>query len=385
MTAVQNYLLGYGFSKFMSQIAPLATILASVIFAALFGWRISIHKKGKAFNGFLTFFCILIGVISVLLVFSLFTSLYHTEPLENYEDYLYFGQTENGEAHGKGRLFDADRNLVYIGGFEHNKKSGEGREYTVITLRNKPFRYLSYEGTYKDGLYSGQGKLYSFDRESDTRYLCYEGDFRKGKYCGFGKMIAADGRTWTGAMYDNQSMGFTVFEDPCNENRDAIRFEGIYLNGEGNGFGEQYKNDVLIYSGNFTNGSRDGQGISYYEDGSLRYTGNWKEGSYSGQGTSYYKNGTMHYQGAWENGKYSGQGEEYNSDGTLKYKGSFLDGLYSGVGILHYKNKNNKDLIYEGEFSEGTANGYGKVMDINGTTLQEGQYKDGKYVQPDAS
>ena len=40
-------------------------------------------------------------------------------------------------------------------------------------------------------------------------------------------------------------------------------FEGDYLNGIKNGYGKEYKKDILIFNGEFKNGKRDGQGKEY--------------------------------------------------------------------------------------------------------------------------
>ena len=47
----------------------------------------------------------------------------------DYSDYIYFGPIQNGLPKGRGRLFDSEKRLYYVGGFEAGKMDGEGTIY----------------------------------------------------------------------------------------------------------------------------------------------------------------------------------------------------------------------------------------------------------------
>ena len=49
----------------------------------------------------------------------------------------------------------------------------------------------------------------------------------------------------------------------------------------------------------------NGQGTEFYASGD-RYEGSWKDGSYNGQGTLYLNNGKVLERGVWSNGVFQG-------------------------------------------------------------------------------
>ena len=64
--------------------------------------------------------------------------------------------------------------------------------------------------------------------------------------------------------------------------------------------------DGRQYTGNFANGSYNGQGVLLLADG-RRYEGTWFNNLPNGFGTQANPDGTI-YAGAWKDGKYDGQG-----------------------------------------------------------------------------
>jgi antitoxin component YwqK of YwqJK toxin-antitoxin module len=47
----------------------------------------------------------------------------------------------------------------------------------------------------------------------------------------------------------------------------------------------------VSYNGEFKDGKRDGQGISFHPDGAIDYEGTWSNNYVHGNGKRYYKNG----------------------------------------------------------------------------------------------
>ena len=78
-----------------------------------------------------------------------------------------------------------------------------------------------------------------------------------------------------------------------------------------------------MYTGSFENGSYNGEGIAYNEEGSLIYEGNFQAGNYHGNGTLYYANGIKKYEGEFYQGKEQGQGSSYSNTGKRLFTGLF--------------------------------------------------------------
>lgn len=68
------------------------------------------------------------------------------------------------------------------------------------------------------------------------------------------------------------------------------------------GIGEEFnEDDVLVYSGGWKNGKKEGNGI-LYDDGEIHFEGMWKNGKPNGYGKCYNDNGVVMKQGVWKNG-----------------------------------------------------------------------------------
>ena len=69
------------------------------------------------------------------------------------------------------------------------------------------------------------------------------------------------------------------------------------MNGLQHGKGkEYYKNDNIIYDGDFVNDKYEGNGKLIFENGEY-YFGQWLNGLQHGKGKEYYKNGNIKYDG----------------------------------------------------------------------------------------
>ncbi|MDR2681580.1 MAG: hypothetical protein LBB29_00845 [Holosporaceae bacterium] len=83
------------------------------------------------------------------------------------------------------------------------------------------------------------------------------------------------------------------------------------------------------------------------------------------------------YDGPMMNGKPSGRGklEVKYADGTT-YRGDCEDGQRSGYGVATYSDGS----VYSGYFSNDKRDGAGKLCDARGKVLQEGTWKEDRYV-----
>jgi antitoxin component YwqK of YwqJK toxin-antitoxin module len=89
------------------------------------------------------------------------------------------------------------------------------------------------------------------------------------------------------------------------------------------GLGKLYRNNQLIYEGNFNNGKFQGSGI-LYENGLKVYEGEFENDVFWGSGISYYEiTQNIEYDGEWVNGSKHGQGTLYSDSGEIVYSGTF--------------------------------------------------------------
>ncbi|OMJ94179.1 hypothetical protein SteCoe_2660 [Stentor coeruleus] len=144
---------------------------------------------------------------------------------------IYEGEMENLEPHGLGQEENDD--YTYKGNFYRNKKHGKGK----LIWRNGNW----YEGDFIMGRIEGKGKQHIADYE-------YEGDFAGNKMDGFGV------QTW----------------------KDGSRYEGMMKNGYRNGQGI-YINNTKTYNGNWKNGKENGKGI--LEENGIFFEGIWENGT----------------------------------------------------------------------------------------------------------
>lgn len=178
----------------------------------------------------------------------------------------YVGESQGGKPHGYGTLnYNSDNTrLRYEGHFKEGVRSGQGK----TTLRNGdvyqgefandamngPGTYVSgdgtsrYKGTFKNGEYDGQGQLV-------TKDWTYTGQFEKGCACGRGELILKSGTVFRGQFKGDVVHGQATEIVTMTNTRGfswEITYEGTYENGKRHGrfkvtgFGNQvsYKNYV---------------------------------------------------------------------------------------------------------------------------------------------
>ena len=89
-----------------------------------------------------------------------------------------------------------------------------------------------------------------------------------------------------------------------DESKDALIYEGGYLNGQKNGKGKEYDiNGKLNFEGQYLKGEKNGKGKEYYDNGELKFEGEYNYGKRNGKGKEYYKNGELKFEGEYINGK----------------------------------------------------------------------------------
>lgn len=128
-----------------------------------------------------------------------------------------------------------------------------------------------------------------------------------------------------------------------------------------------------VYSGDFKDGKRHGQGRQQWADGAV-YEGAWVDDKIHGQGQLTHGNGDVfagnfvnnsaqgqgkyirfeggEYMGEWANDRQHGKGLEVSPDGD-RYEGTFKAGKKDGTGFYQWSN----GCKYEGQWSNNRING----------------------------
>ena len=106
-------------------------------------------------------------------------------------------------------------------------------------------------------------------------------------------------------------------------------YEGEWFRGKPHGRGKLYYKNGAYFEGEFNEGVGDcEEGLFIYADGSY-YIGGVKQSAANGVGTLVYKDNEMVYKGEWLHSKPHGQGSERFKDGS-SFEGSFVDGMKEG-------------------------------------------------------
>ena len=190
--------------------------------------------------------------------------------------------------------------------------------------------------------------------------------------------------------------------------KNNIKEIGHWKDGKQNGLFQMYTEDgILIDSGTFKDGERDGLTEQFYNDtGKLRVSANYKNGVLDGEFKAYYPNGNLQGEVIYKNGEMNGEYKEYNEnksirlsgnyknnlqdgewksyleDGTLETIVNYKDGELNGLKEDYYKNGNvwirqefkNNDLdgVYEVYYENGNPQLKAKIK--NGQTIEEQRF-----------
>lgn len=141
--------------------------------------------------------------------------------------------------------------------------------------------------------------------------------------------------------------------------------------------------------GNYKNGQRDGEELSYYESGSLRGKRFWKDGVRDGEQETYFESGNYKERNNWKEGEPTGELLTYveapDGDGALLIE-SFnyetdIEKTYFENGQLRSEGKK-VNVEVDGRM-ENVFEGVVKIYDQYGKILEEQSWKNGKQIDPD--
>ncbi len=201
--------------------------------------------------------------------------------------------------------------------------------------------------------------------EIETAFGYYKGETDEEGYpSGQGTLNYYTGDIYTGDFSDGKrnGLGKTVFKAGGS-------YEGEYKDDSMSGKGKMIYANGDIIEGQFENNLPNGSCNVKYADGTS-YIGELKDGVREGEGKFLYENGDV-YEGSFKNGFRSGYGE-YRYAGGAVYKGNWIDGVQNGEGSF-------TDALgsYTGGFSGGVFTGQGVYKYANGD-IYEGTWSKGK-------
>lgn len=138
-----------------------------------------------------------------------------------------------------------------------------------------------------------------------------------------------------------------------------------------NGIGKQKFSNNATYEGAFKDDLPHGKG-KYVSD-EYTYVGDFAGSTKEGNGELWKKDGSF-YKGQFFRNKFEGKGKLQDAYGI--YEGDFLEGKKHGKGMNTYANE-----IYIGEWKNDLKDGVGKLTDLKGKIIQQGTWKEGKFLR----
>jgi hypothetical protein len=156
-------------------------------------------------------------------------------------------------------------------------------------------------------------------------------------------------------------------------------YEGQWVAGFESGIGILTDgDDLVLYSGSFSDGKFNGLGTFFYGNGD-KYIGMWKEGLFHGPGTYISPSSNSSYDGEWQAGQRHGNmGVQVYKDGSF-YAGSWRFGGKHGKGEF-VPSKRSRDLSVvklRGTWIQDALEGKGEVW-YPDLSSYEGSFKNGK-------
>ena len=183
-------------------------------------------------------------------------------------DILYDGLFQKGKRMGKGKLFYDDGSYT-IGIFKNDELNGPGRKYSKD-------RKLVYEGLFKNDKKKGYGTQYYPNGE-----ILYQGKFENDKYHGKGTLYEFEGNYEVGNFVSGIRYGKIKEYDIHTKKLISIHF---WRNGINDGIGELYfPQGGISFKGYFKNMKKEGKGIEYNEDKTVKRKGVWKNNEFIGK------------------------------------------------------------------------------------------------------
>ena len=153
------------------------------------------------------------------------------------------------------KQYDKD---IYYGEFKNGKREGYGK----YIWENGEY----YIGQWLNDKKHGKGILYNTNRN-----IKYDGDFVNDKFEGYGKYIYENGNYYIGKWLNNKMHGKGI----VYYKNGNIKYEGDFVNGKYEGDGKYIYEKDYYYIGQFLDDKRHGKGILFYKNGDVKYEGDF--------------------------------------------------------------------------------------------------------------
>ena len=248
---------------------------------------------------------------------------------------VYEGETQNGKRHGKGKYTWADGD-TYEGDWKDGKRCGRGK---VIQYGKSPsgetYMKYSYDGEWLDSKEHGHGICVEGDFGWEKMDKVFEGEWvngkRQGRFVWYftnskgGRYIDfyEDGKWIDGCIPYDESIKTVGDAKRFREAEKRTRVSNVKTDFR---FAKRLDMDIVAsvgyYDGDYMNGERNGYGECAYDNGD-KYIGTWKDGAANGVGRYAFARGGFYF-GQFLNGRVDGYGVYF--DGNDYHIGIFKNG-----------------------------------------------------------
>ena len=200
---------------------------------------------------------------------------------------------------------------------------------------------------------------------------------------GYYKEYNEDGTLWRKHNYRNNKAEGRQLEYHTTDGDTWLEYDMTVRNNLMNGPYIRYSGPgEKMSSGNYANGSREGQWKFYYPEGHEVCT--YRDDKKEGPATLYYKSGKVADQYSYrEDEKYNdGDVKAFYEDGSPKKSGHFTEGRMDGKFLAWYPNG---QLRYEENYVNNQQEGQTIAYDADGKVLTNDFYKGGLLVRHEKS
>ena len=220
---------------------------------------------------------------------------------------------------------------------------------------------------YALGVLDGGGDSQVDDIEYAAGEFVFSGGVSNdGHFSGYGSIDLENGSFLFGDFHEGRLTGNGAYSSGNGKSPDDWHFIGIFGNGQ-------------INSGTFR--LSDGSRVFYSRDASIatlvgntwQYNGQFNERGQNGTGSFTFQDGSV-YTGSFSDGMANGEGLYKTADGKAIYVGGFVNGLFEGHGAYFSP----EGWLYEGSFKDGLFDGEGRVTDK--TSVIHGVWEKGEQI-----
>ena len=285
---------------------------------------------------------------------------------------VYEGDWKDGKWEDYGKLTFADESY-YAGEFARGVFWGRGLRQWPDSSR--------YEGEWKFGKRSGSGCFRSCCGDET------EGIWVDDQVEGKGRVTFVNGSHYEGMFVGGVPQGDCRYRDVYGKEHDGVwvsnkemadesRYDGLCLEGKAHGFGKCLYRNGDVYTGEYHKGVKHGRGRFTTAEG-CHFEGIFMNDSSAVNGKYMDREGRelddvqlsnhvlpdgARYEGSWKDGGVNGCGESSYVNGDF-YEGEFREGLKHGLGCLTYADGSQ----HIGMFVAGHAHGLSTYIDVSGT------------------